>query len=110
MTNTNLEMMAVDRERSGTNTAVAAKDSTVASMEAHPAWPMIGRLPVLLAVRVPLRGFLVRDILALRCGQIAASACAVTDDVPLQTGTLDVCWGEFEVVEQRIAIRLTRLA
>jgi hypothetical protein len=38
------------------------------------------------------------------------SAWAETEDVPLKAGALQLCWGEFEVVEQNKALRLTRLA
>jgi flagellar motor switch protein FliN/FliY len=55
-------------------------------------------------------GFKVRDLLNLTCGQTIASTWALTEDVPLQTGALHLFWGEFDVVGERIAIRLTRLA
>jgi flagellar motor switch protein FliN/FliY len=83
---------------------------TLPTMEAHAAWPMIARLPVLLAVNVPLRGLKVCDLLDLKCGYTVESAWAATEDVPLKVGQLQLCWGEFEVVEQRMALRLTRLA
>ncbi len=80
------------------------------SMEAHAAWPMISRLPAMLAVSIPLGRFKVCDLLNLVCGQTIESAWAETEDVPLKTGALQLCWGEFEVVEQNMALRLTRLA
>ena len=79
-------------------------------MEEHPAWPMISRLPVMLAVRIPMSRFKVCDLLALKAGQTIESVWAVTEDVPLKVGMLQVSWGEFEVVEQSMALRLTRLA
>jgi flagellar motor switch protein FliN/FliY len=79
-------------------------------MEEHPAWPMISRLPVMLAVRIPLSRFKVCNLLALKAGQTIESVWAVTEDVPLKVGMLQVSWGEFEVVEQSMALRLTRLA
>jgi len=79
-------------------------------MEAHPAWPMIARLPVMLSVRIPLRGFRVCDLLNLRADKTIVSAWAVTEDVPLMAGQSQLCWGEFEVVERNMALRLTRLA
>jgi flagellar motor switch protein FliN/FliY len=114
MTNANLQMVPAGRNpASGAQNSIAASEDTgmaYSSMESNPAWPMIERLPVSLGVRVPLRGFTVRKLLGLRCGETVTSAWATTEDVPLQTGTLNVYWGEFEVVDQRIAIRLTRLA
>jgi flagellar motor switch protein FliN/FliY len=79
-------------------------------MEDHPAWPMISRLPATLEVNIPLSGFKVRHLLSLEQGQTVGSEWAVTEDVPLKVGVLQICWGEFEVVEQRMALRLTRLA
>jgi flagellar motor switch protein FliN/FliY len=79
-------------------------------MEEHAAWPMVSRLPVVLSVTVPLRGFKVRDLLSLRSGQTVSSTWPVTKDVPLEVGELQLCWGEFEIAEQQLALRLTRLA
>jgi flagellar motor switch protein FliN/FliY len=80
------------------------------AMEEHGAWPMLSRLPVTLAVGIPLRRFRVCDLVALRSGQTIETAWAVTEDVPLATGEVQVAWGEFETVEERMALRLTRLA
>jgi flagellar motor switch protein FliM len=79
-------------------------------MEEHAAWPMIGRLPVAMNVAIPVRGVKVRDLLNLRHGKIIGTSWAVTDDIPLKAGALQLCWGEFEVVERKMALRLTRLA
>jgi flagellar motor switch protein FliN/FliY len=90
--------------------ALAVQASGALPMEEHPAWPMISRLPVMLAVRIPLSRFRVCDLLALKAGQTIESAWSVTQDVPLKVGSLQVSWGEFEVVDQSMALRLTRLA
>jgi flagellar motor switch/type III secretory pathway protein FliN len=114
MTTANLQMipLRVDRETGAQEPAPGGElaETAYSSMEAHPAWPMVGRLPVLVAVGVALRGFKVRDLLALQNGRTVTSSSSVADDIPVQVGALQICWGEFEVVEQRIAIRLTRLA
>ena len=79
-------------------------------MEEHVAWPMISRLPVTLAVSIRLNRFTVRDLLGLVEGQTIQSAWQATEDVPLSAGETRLCWGEFEVAEQRMALRLTRSA
>lgn len=79
-------------------------------LEEHPAWPTLARMPTVLSVNIPLRGFRVCHLLVLQAGHTIASAWSVKEDVPLKLGKLDVCWGEFEVVEQQMALRLTRLA
>lgn len=91
-------------------TAPAGPVSKESRLEGHAAWPMICRLPVLLEASIPLSGLRVRDLLELRSGQTIESAWASPEDVPLKAGTLQIAWGEFEVVEQRMALRVTRLA
>lgn len=78
--------------------------------EAHPAWPMISCLPVSMAVTIPLKGLTIRKLLELQSGRIVVSSLPSTEDVPVKVGVLQVASGEFEVVEDRIALRLTRLA
>jgi hypothetical protein len=46
----------------------------------------------------------------LKPGLTVSSTWSCTDDVPLKVGAVQLSWSEFEVVEQRMAIRLTRLA
>jgi hypothetical protein len=46
----------------------------------------------------------------LEVGQIVESLCPDSDDVPVKVGQVQLGWSEFEVVEQRLAVRLTRLA
>ncbi len=82
----------------------------VQEMEEHVAWPMISTLAVKLEANIPVRGFHVRDLLALKSGQTIESAWPVTEDVPLKVGQVQLCWCEFEVVNQRMALRMTRLA
>jgi flagellar motor switch protein FliN/FliY len=82
----------------------------MASIEHHSEWPLLSRLPMRLTARIPLPKFKVKDLLALEQGQLVLSDWLSTDDVPLKVGTLQLSWSEFEVVEQRMAVRLTRLA
>jgi flagellar motor switch/type III secretory pathway protein FliN len=92
-----------------TGITLTAPALSTSGMEEHAAWPMISRLPVMLAVTIPLTGFKVRDLLAVSEGQTIETAWAVTRDIPLRAGQVQLGWGEFEVVEQRMALRLTRL-
>ncbi len=113
MAEANAQMAALSTN-GGTETKINSAIGTMATsglraMEEHPSWPTIARLPVGLGVNIPLRGFRVNHLLGLLRGQTIASQWAVTEDVPLEVGTLRICWGEFEVVEKRLALRLTRL-
>ena len=78
--------------------------------EMHPAWTLLSGLPLLLSAGVPLQGFKVGDLLKLRKGCIVASEWHSSIDVPLRIQNVEAAWCEFEVVEQKISVRITRLA
>lgn len=82
----------------------------MAKIEEHRAWLTLARMPMKLSVKVPVPGFKVRDLLALRPGMTVPSAWKTSEDVPLWIGGVQIAWNEFEVVEQKLAVRLTRLA
>jgi flagellar motor switch/type III secretory pathway protein FliN len=83
--------------------------SAMSRIEQHNQWVLLARLPLKLQVAVPLPGFRVRDLLALREGKTISSVWLSSEDVPLNVGGVQLAWSEFEVVEQRLAVRLTRL-
>ena len=70
----------------------------------------VARLPVELDVAVPVREFRMRHLLALAPGQVIESQWNHSGDLPLAAGEVQVAWSEFEVVETRLAVRVTRLA
>ena len=82
----------------------------MARIEEHHAWPVLSELMMTLESGIALHKFKVRDLLRLEVGQVVESLCADTDDVPVKVGQVQLGWSEFEVVEQRLAVRLTRLA
>jgi flagellar motor switch protein FliM len=68
------------------------------------------RLPVELDVSVSLRQFRVRNLLALRPGQVIETTWNHGSDVPLAAGDVQLAWSEFEVIDSQLAVRITRLA
>lgn len=68
------------------------------------------RLPVELDVSVPVQEFRVRNLLALAPGQLIESQWGHGSDIPLAAGETQLAWTEFEVVDARLAVRVTRLA
>ena len=72
--------------------------------------PALSRLPVELDVAIPVRGFRVRNLLALEPGQIVETLWAHGEDMPLAAGEVQLAWSEFEVVDSQLAVRVTRLA
>lgn len=79
-------------------------------IEANTWWPTLSQLRMTMAASLELNGFKIKDLLRLEEGQFVESAWPETEDVPLYVGQVQVAWGEFEVVEQRLVVRLTRLA
>ncbi len=59
---------------------------------------------------VPVRDFRVRQLLALAPGEVIESQWGHGEDLPLASGDVQLAWSEFEVVETRLAVRITRLA
>jgi flagellar motor switch protein FliN len=72
--------------------------------------PIVGRLPVELEVAVPVREFRVRDLLSLERGSVIETQWKHGEDLPLVAGEIQLAWSEFEVIETRLAVRVTRLA
>ncbi len=70
----------------------------------------VALLPVELDVVVPVREFRVRDLLALKPGQLIESQWSSSDDVPLASGKVQLAWSEFEVNDSQLVVRVTRLA
>ena len=73
-------------------------------------WSEAALLPCTLTVDVPLKDFTVRDLLRLERGSIVETKNVESADVPVSVNARLIGWAEFEVVGQRLAIRLTELA
>lgn len=70
----------------------------------------LGGLPVELSVSVPVRDFRVRKLLAMAPGELIETQWGHGEDLPLGSGDVQLAWTEFEVVDTRLAVRITRLA
>jgi len=70
----------------------------------------VARLPIELDVAIPVKAFRVRNLLALEPGQVVETQWADGADMPLAASQVQLAWSEFEVVDKRLAVRLTRLA
>ena len=88
---------------------VAPTDPWMTRIEEHPSWEMLAQLRTSIRAGVSLRGFTVRDLLAMKEGQVFESVSSATEDVPVTIGEVQVGWSEFEVLEHTMALRLTRL-
>jgi flagellar motor switch protein FliM len=78
-------------------------------IEEHPCWETLSQLRVTLRVSVVLNRFRVRDLLVLKEGQVFETLAPTIEDVPVKIGQTQLGWSEFEVLGQKMALRLTRL-
>jgi flagellar motor switch/type III secretory pathway protein FliN len=67
-------------------------------------------LPCTLALDLPVVKFTVGDLLSLTSGSIVETAYHQSSDLPLRVNGQLVGWTEFEVVGERLAVRLTDLS
>ncbi len=72
-------------------------------------WSSVPMLATAIMVAVPIPKFRVRDVLALKPGCILSSAWCGDRDVPLLAGDVQFAWTEFEVMDERLSARITRL-
>jgi flagellar motor switch protein FliM len=100
--------MARQSEMEGERALVPSPHSPVEGMGIS-LTPAIARLPVELDVSVPVRGFRVRNLLALEPGAVIETQWGHGEDMPLAAGAVQLAWSEFEVVETALAVRVTRL-
>ena len=82
----------------------------VQRVEDHPAWHALARVPQMLTVLISLPGFTVHDLLTLERGRVIESSVLTTETIPIRIGAVRLAWGEFEVVEHALALRVTKLA
>lgn len=93
----------------------AQSEALVQSLRSAAQEPMtlsgpVGRLPVELDVAIPVREFRVRNLVDLRVGQLIETQWEHTEDLPLAARDVQLAWSEFEVVEGRLGVRITRPA
>ena len=64
-------------------------------------------LPCTLTLEVPATHFTMEDLLGLKPGSIIETGCHHTSDLPLKVNNLLIGWTEFEVVGDRLAVRIS---
>jgi flagellar motor switch/type III secretory pathway protein FliN len=95
---------------SGTDMAETAVVAETQNAVADPdAWEQVLPLPCRLTVDVPLPGFTVADALRLRRSSVINSHWRVGTDIPLRLNGELIARGEFEVVGNHLAVRITEL-
>jgi flagellar motor switch/type III secretory pathway protein FliN len=74
------------------------------------AWKPVLDLQCDLSVDLPMPDFKIGDLLKLRQGSVINAQFKLGRDVPLLLNAMQIGWVEFEVVGERLAVRLTELA
>jgi flagellar motor switch/type III secretory pathway protein FliN len=69
-----------------------------------------GWLPCELSLEIPIVHFTVGDLLRLGKDSLLETDCTSTTDIPLRANGFLIAWSEFEVIGNRLAVRITELA
>ena len=72
-------------------------------------WADAELLPCQLSAEVAIARFTVRDLFCLEVDSVLDSGCAQSMDVPLKANSQLIGWVEFEVIGERLAVRLTEI-
>lgn len=67
-------------------------------------------LPCKLTLDIPVAGFTISDLFNLTKGSIVQTAYHHNSDIPLRVNQLLLGWTEFDVIGDRLAVRITELA
>jgi len=86
--------------------APAARSTVV---EVNPA-EVLPWLPCTVSLDIPLSHFTIGDLSKLGTGSVVTSACRHLSDIPLYVNGQLIGWTEFEVIDDRLAVRITELA
>lgn len=101
--------MAATDEQSAGAPLVKSPDLHFESSDAALRASAVSRIPVEIDVAVPIRKFRVRNLLSLAKGNVIESQWLQGVDMPLNARGTQLAWAEFEVIEQMLGVRITRL-
>lgn len=73
-------------------------------------WESLTWLPCCLSVDLPVAGLSLRDLAALGPGSVVGTDWPDGSDPPVTVNGQRIGWAEFEVVGERLAIRMTEMA
>jgi flagellar motor switch protein FliN/FliY len=87
-----------------------AQAHVVASVPApQELWPEVLELPCQLCVALDVPHFTIRDLLSLRVNSVVDTQRGEGAHVPVLANGVMVGWAEFDVIEDRLAVRLTEM-
>jgi len=67
-------------------------------------------LPCTVSLEIPLAHFTIGDLSKLGKGSVVTTAYRYLSDIPLYVNGQLIGWTEFEVIDERLAVRITEIA
>jgi len=67
-------------------------------------------LPCTVSVDIPLSRFTIADLTRIGKGSVVTTPCPHLSEIPLYVNGQLIGWTEFEVIDERLAVRITELA
>ena len=100
---------AANNAAPATESQVALSSQLMDKSDERDPFEQLPWLPCTLALDIPVIHFTVGDLLNLTNGSIVETSYHQSSDLPLRVNGQLVGWTEFEVVGERLAVRLTDL-
>jgi|SRR5579864_1374320 len=73
-------------------------------------WTKVQMLPCNVSIEVPVPGFTLKTLLGLCAASVVSTQRPTTANLPLRVNGELIAWCEFEVLGNRLSVRLTELA
>jgi flagellar motor switch protein FliN len=89
--------------------AIPAETLNRSKPESSERWTDAEFLPCQISVEIEVPRFTVRNLFGLEINSIIDTHWGQGSDVPLKANAHVIGWAEFEVIEDRLAVRLTEL-
>jgi flagellar motor switch/type III secretory pathway protein FliN len=105
-----VERANLPAEQLAAGAALAQLSPALQDLETAEQGSTVRRIPIEIDVSIPIRGFRVRDVLALREGRVIGTRWVEGEDMPLAAHGMQLAWIDIEVIDQKLAVRITRLA
>ncbi len=95
--------------QAATQTAPTQPEASI-QPQSNPGWEHAVWLPCTVSVEVSIPHFTPNELMQLEPNSIVRTQWAISANVPMKVNGELIAWCEFEVVANRLAIRLTELA
>ena len=88
--------------------AKRAESSEVKPYVSNPA-EVLPWLPCTVSLEISLDGFTIGDLSNLARGSVVSTACRRNSELPLYVNGQLIGWSELEVIDDRLAVRITEI-